>query len=298
MVDDERLLTLLGGALAPEQASPPAGRIAALRRLAESRSPAASVTPTLVPASLPASAGRRRAAWWASGVAAVAALLVAVLVLPGVVEGGRAPSTSSRRTDAVARVRAALVCRDPIEVVRADADLMRQARELSGEDQERAVAAHVAAVQFLRDHDAPPSDEATEQAPPEDTDTGTDTAAAPGEAPEPAPAEGDPVPAEAEAAPPAPSPRSVTIRGVIPLLDGTFQVDYAVAGFTPDSSGLPCTWSVRFTFDDGQSPTIWAGPSPWSFPVGAALIYRQVCAHVVDAAGIEEPASGECKPIL
>ena len=298
MVDDERLLTLLGGALAPEQASPPAERIAALRRLAESRSPAASVTPTLVPASLPASAGRRRAAWWASGVAAVAALLVAVLVLPGVVDRGRAPLASSRPTDAVARVRAALVSQDPIEVARADADLMRQAPELSGEDQEEAVAAHVAAVQFLRDHDAPPPEEALEQSPASDTDPGTGTAAAPGETPAPGPVEGDPASGEVEAAPPPPSPRSVTIRGVIPLLDGTFQVDYAVTGFTPDSSALPGTWSVRFTFDDGQSPTIWAGPSPWSFPGAAALTYRQVCAHVVDAAGIEDPASGECKPIL
>ncbi len=90
----------------------------------------------------------------------------------------------------------------------------------------------------------------------------------------------------------------VAILDVVARLDGTFAVDFAVSGFTPDASGAAGTHSVRFSFDDGQAPTTWDGRSPWSFPVTAGLTYRQVCARVADAAGVEDPATGGCHDIV
>jgi hypothetical protein len=43
---------------------------------------------------------------------------------------------------------------------------------------------------------------------------------------------------------------------------------------------------------------MWDGPSPWTFPDSAAIRFHRVCARVVDAAGVEDPASGGCRDIL
>jgi len=307
VADDDRLLDLLAEALVPPAVPPPPERVAAVRRMAETRhGRPPAVTVGRPPAAARGSQWTRRSAWSATGLgAAVAALVVGLLVLPGITTGGddgrgSPPVAIGDSTGAVARLRSALVAQDPVAVARADADLLRQAPALPGSVQDSAVAAHIAAVQFLRDRRSP---EVVPE-PPAEGSGQNPSGSTPSDSPSPFPvpeadvapgvgAPGDSVPDSR-----APSTRSVNIRQVVALLDGTFQVEYVVAGFEPDVSGSPGTWAVRFSFDDDQAPTLWGGSSPWSFPVSAGLTYRQVCAHVVDAAGVVDPASGGCHAIL
>ncbi|MGI9022527.1 MAG: hypothetical protein ACR2HV_04725 [Acidimicrobiales bacterium] len=294
MADDDRLLDLLGRALAAPPAEPSPEGVARVRRLADGATPARSPAPVRPPA------WHLRRSWQAGIAGIAAALVLALLALPGLVrscDGSGDTRTAAPGTSAaVSRLRVALQSEDPVAVARADADLLLESRNQGRSEQETAVAAHIAAVQFLRDHPSP--DVLAEVAPPETAAPGdpavvvTPSDPAPDGAGEEA-GTTDPVPTAV-----VPGHRSVTILGIVPLLDGTFQVAYAVSGFTPDASGLPDTYSVRFSFDDGQSPVAWGGPSPWSFPVAAGLAYQRLCAHVADAAGVVDPASGGCRDIL
>jgi len=228
---------------------------------------------------------------------AAAAVVIAMLALPALI------SSDQDGGPAVARLRVALLSGNAVAVARADANLLREADTIDGPDRNDAVAAHVEAIQFLRDH--PSADAAAELpgpapvAPRRDSTTVPTTLAPTGDpvsgadTPPPASAPTVSVPTTV-----APGPPGVAILGVIARLDGTFDVDFAVSGFTPDASGAPGTHSVRFSFDDGQSPTTWDGPSPWTFPVAAGLNYRQVCAHVADAAGVEDLSTGGCRDIV
>jgi len=203
---------------------------------------------------------------------------------------------------AVARLRVALMSGNAVAVARADADLLRESDTIDGPDRNDAVAAHVEAIQFLRDH--PSADAAAELPAPPPVAPRGDSTPVPTLAPTGDPVSGadTPLPALAPTVPVpttvAAGPPGVTILGVVARLDGTFDVDFAVSGFTPDASGEPGTHSVRFSFDDGQSPTTWDGQSPWSFPVAAGLTYRQVCVHVADAAGVEDLSTGGCRDIV
>ena len=332
MADDERLLELLARALDPGDVQPPVDRIAALRIQAaarqerESAAPAAASRPAPsapppppapvplhrpAPAPAPTALRSHRAGWLAAGIAVAAAAVVVALVAGPALLQGRGDETSvasgpaSSTRDAVARLRAALVSRDPVSVARADADLVRVARQLAPEDradvEALAVQAHLEAVQFLR---AYPTPEVLAEVPP------------PPEAGQPPPGgAGDPtvsgptsVPADDPSVPttiaPPPVPttvvapdRSVTITGVTPAIDGTFAVHFTVSGFTPDRSGRPGSHAVRFSFDDGQEPEVWAGPSPWTFTTETAILHHQVCAVVVDRREVEEPGSGNCVPL-
>lgn len=319
MADDQRLLELLGDALIGRPAEPSPVRVAAVRRLAAAR----GAQPTVVPpqaacgiVDIPTQPPKQRVpptipprrplwGWLASGVAVVAAVLVIAFLTVPASRGGRGGSGHSWAAGPegpVGRLRGALRSQNAVAVAVADTDLLRQAGTLDDSERTGAVAAHVAAVQFLRDH---PSPDALAQV----------ASPAPGasrEEPTPAPRTDTSVPAqvqdtiapagEASTAPRVPTTvgpgaRSVTILDVVALLDGTFQLDFSVAGFVPDASGLPGTHAVRFSFDGGESPTTWAGPSPWSFPVSAGVAFHQVCAHVVDAAGVEDVAGGGCHDI-
>ncbi len=316
MADDERLLELLAEALRPTLVEPPAERVAAVRRLAEAQSPPVLTppVPTLPVPTPPAPsppvltppAWHRRRSWLVAGAGVAAAvMIVAVLALSALVgsDDGRTPATAKgTRADPVSRLRVALLTQDPVAVAQADAELLREAGTLSNYRQDSAVAAHVAAVQFLRDHPSadvlpdvsPPDDEASAGEPPPDATGDLSAGSAPGQ--DPPPGEAGPVEAQPPTAPA--DSRSVAIGNVVPRLDGTFQVEFTVAGFTPDASGQPGTYAVRFSFDQDQSPSVWGGPSPWSFPLSAGLLYREVCAHVVDAAGAIDPSTGGCRTIV
>jgi hypothetical protein len=311
VADDERLLELLGQALAPEAAEPPPERVAAVRHLVEEATTVAPDTPAS-PARLrrPGRPGwGHRTGWLAAGVSvAAAAVVIALLTLPSVVGSGsgrhEASAPAGGTSPVVARLRVALLSGDPVTVARADANLLRQARTIAAPEQDDAVAAHVEAIQFLRDH---PSPDAAAELPPPAVAPASETPPVPTTlTPNPLPGPGtgddDPVPAVIPAPPVpttvAPGPPDVTIVGVVPRLDATFQVDFTVSGFTPDASGAPGTHSVHFSFDDGQATTAWDGASPWSFPVTAGLTYRQVCAHVADAAGVEDLTTGGCHDIV
>ena len=337
MADDE-LLELLGRALAPGDVKPPADRVAALRIQAaarQEREPVAPASPAGPPADTatrppppppapiplhrpspaPAPAGlrSRRAAWLTAGVGvAAAAIVVALVAVPALLrdDGGEKTSVASgpasTTRDAVTRLRAALVSRDPLTVARADADLVRLARQLPA--QERAAVEteanqlHVEAIQFLRAH---PTPEVLAAVPP-----------GPGVVQPPPTGAGDPalpVPTTgATADPPVPTTTappavpttavapdmSVAITAVTPTIDGTVAVHFTVSGFTPDRSRRPGSHAVRFSFDDGQKPQVWDGPSPWTFPTDNAIRFQQVCAVVVDGRGVEQPGSGTCVDIL
>jgi hypothetical protein len=250
-----------------------------------------------------------RAGWVAAGVSvAAAAVVIAVLAVPTLVSSGRSAnrdtaSSHGGTSQAVQLLRVALVSKDVVAVARADANLLREAKSIAPPQRDDAVAAHVEAIQFLRDH--PSADAAAELAAPPPAAPTSEASAAPTTvvpAPHPGPT-GHTPPPTVTPSPPEPTTVAdvapdVTIDAVVASLDGTFQVDFTVAGFTPDASGAPGTHSVRFSFDDGQAPTSWDGPSPWSFPVSAGLTYRQVCAHVADASGVEDPSTGGCHDIV
>jgi hypothetical protein len=327
MADDERLLELLARALDPGDAEPPADRVAALRIQAAARrqpepvapappaGPAATAPPPPpapiplrppAPAPVPTSL-RRRAGWIGAGLAVAAAAVVVALVAGPALLRGRGDETSvasgpaSTTRDAVTRLRAALVSRDPVSVARADAELVRLARQLPPEERAAveavAVQAHVEAIQFLREHRTPDVLAAvppgSEQLPPTTGDAPVPTTV-PG---------GEPAVPTTTGTPPVPTTvvvpdLSVTISSVTPTIDGTFAVHFTVSGFTPDASRRPGSHAVRFFFDDGQKPQVWDGPSPWTFATETAIRFHQVCAVVVDARGSEEPGSGTCVPIL
>jgi hypothetical protein len=335
MTDDERLLELLARALAPGTVEPPPERVKALRLRAtaqqEGSAPSLSAAseserrePELEPSApvplhrpaprSPALPGgwSRRAGWLAAAAAvAAAALVVAGLALPWLLDRGNgspqvASGSASSARGAVARLRIALQSHDPVEVARADAELLEQTRHLP-EGQRRlleheAVQAHTEAVQFLREHPTPEALSAVPSGP-----TGAPPA---GQAPAPGSPPGAPGTTLAPTPPAAPTtvapttlPPSpvgsptVRITGVHATLDGPFAVDFTVEGFTPDASGKPGTYAIRFSFDRGEDPVVWDGPSPWTFPVADAIRHHRVCADVVDAAGAEQPHSGDCANI-
>ncbi|HEX2272268.1 MAG TPA: hypothetical protein VHG90_00150 [Acidimicrobiales bacterium] len=335
MADDDRLLELLGRALAPPPVEPPPERVAAFRALIaqgrpeeasepeEAASPDAAEPrhgelrplPPIVdrrpaPPSVPELArGRaRRVGWLAAGASvAAAAVVIAVLAVPSLFADRSQPGASVETARAaVARLRTALATGDPIAVAEADAELVRVAGRLPRDEQVQvhteAVSAHVEAIEFLRETRgpaAPPTGPAGGQV----AAPGTRAAPAPQQAPptSAAPAAGSasrpppPAPPVATTAPPA---RSVTIIVVSPQLDGSFEVEFGTAGFTPEPGRKPGTYAIRFSFDDGQSPTVWTKSDPWRFPREHAVTYRQVCARVVDWNGVEDPASGGCRNIL
>jgi hypothetical protein len=91
---------------------------------------------------------------------------------------------------------------------------------------------------------------------------------------------------------------TVKISGINPRLDGNFEVNFTVVGFTPDPSGAPGTYTVRFSYDHGAAATTYTGDSPWVLPLVKAIVHRQVCADVVDATGAVVPGSGTCTNII
>lgn len=321
MADDEYLLRLLERALASEPVDPPDDRVASVRALASPGRHLVAVGPTSPTSAAPvpgppAPPGdlrrQHRVGWLAAAVTvAAAALVVGLIALPGLLGDGARHRTSSvaATRSAAARLRIALASQDPVAVAKADRELIRQAqaqgpgagdREVPG-----AVAAHSDALAFLRDHPDPAA--LSEIGPP--AAAGSLTTPAPVVPPAGASPSTITVPSSVESAVPTsvadtvPVPvdgraRTVTILGVTARLDGTFAVDFTTAGFTPDGSAKPGTFSVRFSFDDGQAPTTWAGASPWTFPQNQAITYHQVCARVIDAAGVEDPSSGGCHSIL
>jgi hypothetical protein len=355
VADDDRLLELLGRALAPPPAEPPPERVAAFRALiaqgrpeaeetdsaaspgteeseqdvdvgqlppivegrparAASRPAASAPTPSPAPPAPPPPAvpelarrRTRRVGWLAAGASvAAAAVVLAVLAVPNLVTDRSRPETSVETARAaVARLRTALALGDPIAVAEADAELVRVAGQLPRDEQRQVrndtVAAHVEAIEFLRENRPPPSPApppggqvAAPTAPvvPDPAQVPTTTVAPAGD-----PATSPPPPPDPTPAPPPPA-RSVTIIVVSPQVDGTFEVVFATAGFTPEPGRKPGTYAIRFSFDNGQSPTTWTKSEPWRFPGEHAVTYRQVCAHVVDAHGAEDPASGGCRSIL
>ncbi|HYX43432.1 MAG TPA: hypothetical protein VE760_00225, partial [Acidimicrobiales bacterium] len=212
------------------------------------------------------------------------------------------PASTTR--DAVARLRAALVSRDPLRVAQADADLLRLASQLPPEERAAveavAVQAHVEAIQFLREHPevlaVVPPGPAADRPPPNAVGDGAvpvPTTVPPPDLPVPTTVGPPPVPTTVVA-----PERSVAITAVTPTIDGTFAVYFSVSGFTPDRRPRPGNHAVRFSFDDGQEPEVWDGPSPWIFTTKTAIRFHQVCAVVVDARRAEEPGSGNCVPIL
>ncbi|MDQ6798819.1 MAG: hypothetical protein M3011_12530, partial [Actinomycetota bacterium] len=173
MADDDRLLELLGRALAPEPAQPSPDRVTAVRLLAEQGSGA--LTRRQGPASRPAvrhgsRLGRR--GWLAAGVSiAAAAVVIAMVALPNLISSGH------EGVPAVARLRVALMSGNAVAVARADANLLRHSDTIAGPDRNDAVAAHVEAIQFLRAH--PSADAAAELPPPSTVAPGSESAPAP-----------------------------------------------------------------------------------------------------------------------
>lgn len=280
MDDDDRILDALGRALVPP-AHPPPGRLHGFLAGVDRPRPQARPTPP-------------KLGWLAAGASVVAAVAVLlVLALPSVLSPGEGASTeaASSTRDAVTRLRTALAGGDPIAVAEADADLLRIAGGLPDRE---AVSAHTRAVAFLRDNPAP-----VEFVP--GPDDGRTSVAAPAPQPRPAPAPGSP-PAPGASSTTAPTAAvrvgpSVDIVAVTAELDGSFRVDFATRGFTPDPSRAPGTYAVRFSFDGGDKPAIWTGSSPWVFPLGDGLLYRQVCAEVVDHTAAAVPSTRNCRPI-
>lgn len=314
MADDERLLELLEQALAPERSldsdtgpvEPAPERVAAVRLLVELDAPSPRSSKTQRPQPRPPDRVHR-AAWLAAGVSvAAAAVVIAMLVLPTVFGGRQRHGTTSANgpapATAVVLLRAALMSGNPVTVARADSNLLREERTIAAPERDDAVAAHVEAIQFLRDH--PSADAAAALSPPSTLAPAreprpTSTAIAPlgypdrgATAPEPVPTTVAPPPTVVDGLP------EVAIQAVVVRLDGTFDVEFSASGFTPDAGGGPGTHAVRFSFDEGQSPTIWAGSSPWSFSLVEGVTYHRVCAHVADAAGVEDLSTGGCRDIV
>jgi hypothetical protein len=90
----------------------------------------------------------------------------------------------------------------------------------------------------------------------------------------------------------------VTIVDVTTQYDGTFRVDFVVTGFDRGVDGASGTYAVKFSFDGDDAPTIYSGPSPWSFPIDTGVSHQRVCAQVVDAARQAVPGTRSCHKIL
>ncbi|MGI9032961.1 MAG: hypothetical protein ACR2HY_04640 [Acidimicrobiales bacterium] len=298
MTDDE-LTELLRRTLDPGHLEPPPERVAAFRAHVVAHRHDAQ-EPTHPSPALPPT-GNRRAGWWAAAAAAVAAItVVASLTVPAVMghRGGtnRSGVASEGVVDtrqALGSLRAALLSQDPVEVARADSELLGRARPLSGPErsaiEDEAMKAHVEAVHFLRDHPLP---DALAAIPPASTPSPAPSTTLSSVPVQPSTTVVAPQPASSTPTT-APVPRSVAITAVTPTLDGPFTVAFTTSGFTPDANA----YSIRFSFDGGQDPVAWAGPSPWSLPLAQGIRYHQVCARVVDATGAEEHASGNCVAI-
>jgi hypothetical protein len=264
-----------------------------------------------------------------SGVAAAALLVVAaVVLLRGFPSSTGAQSERLLKTQSAAyRVQVALAHKDPAEVAKTDAEMLRSAAAVKGDEKDEAqriaVPLHVQAIAFLRDHASPEvlSDVPGAIAP------GATGAAAGASPPTPElpslPAipgvslpPGVPTtagrvgPVAVPPLPPSPTTTvgstppagavspSVTITGITPRLDGPFEVNFTVSGFTPDPSGAPGSYNLRFSYDGGQDPVTYSGPSPWTFPLVKAILHRQVCAEVVDSTGAPVPDTSSCTNII
>lgn len=204
----------------------------------------------------------------------------------------------------------ALARRNAAQVAEADASMLQSTNKLQGDElnevRPRAVRLHVAAITFLRDNPSPEAlsdlPSSADQPPvsgssPEVAAPGLEAPSAGATSPPGSPSTGGGTqPATPMAPNPVtPEPPTVTIVGVSPRLDATFQVEFEVSGFAL-GPGQP--YAVRFSFDEGREPTTVSGASPWRFPLLNAIRFHQVCAQVVDAAGVGYPASGSCLGIL
>jgi len=263
----------------------------------------------------------RRLSMVFSGVAATALLVIAIVAALQIVPGS-SPARSEallQAQNAAYRVQVALDSKDPAQVAKADAELLRSAETVPGPERDEAlriaVPVHIQAVAFLRDHASPevladvpgavssvgnePTLVQPDASPPTPLDSllaptgpgGTPTSIGPIELP--------PLPdAPTTTAPGGSVTPSVTITGTRPRLDGNFEVQFSVSGFTPDASGAPGTYAIRFSYDGGADATTFTGDSPWSLPLVQAILHRQVCADVVDATGVVLPDSGNCTNII
>ncbi|MDQ4133062.1 MAG: hypothetical protein M3179_07620 [Actinomycetota bacterium] len=324
---DGDLIDDVARALRPGAIEPPAHRVEGLRRMigtpaastddAESKPPEGVVDLHAARARKPqpAKLSRMVSGLFAAAAVAIVVAMVAVNQLPGalrdVAHTVGLPVASPEQAQAerdVDRLELALARRNADEVAQADAAMLRSTSKLSGDElrklRDRAVRLHVEAIAFLRDNPTPNalSGLPSPDAPAPGTAVGPDQAApAPPGPAGPAPA-GPPEPSAGSTRQPStvattvpPQAPTVRIVAVSPRLNASFQVDFEVSGFTL-GPGQPYT--VHFYFDDGQEIASYSGPSPWTFPVLNAVKYRTVCAQVADAAGVRDPKSGDCKPIL
>ncbi|HEX8770723.1 MAG TPA: hypothetical protein VF711_08145, partial [Acidimicrobiales bacterium] len=260
MTEDPELLDRLAKALRPGAVEPPPARVHAVRRLVTRPHPVLrSISGGSESPGHGLAAPERRLRWgWAdrrvtmacSAVAAVALLLIAGVAALQILPGSSAPSRSSallRAQNAAYRVQVAIDRRDPAQVAKADADLLRTAKEISDTDrreiQRIAVPVHVQAIAFLRDHaspdvlsDMPGAISAGEVPPPPVPDVAV---SAPVSVPPVTVPDGAPKLVEPAVTPPgvdgsattlgAPVTPSVTINRVEPRLDGDFDVIFTVA---------------------------------------------------------------------
>lgn len=329
MVDDSELLDQLAKALRAGPVEPPAARVHGVRRLVTRPRPqlrsipgGPQSTPPGVP--LPEPAPRwawadRRVTMAFSGVAAVALLVIAGIAALQIVAGAPADHSIAllRAQDAAYRVQLAIDRKDAGQVAKADADLLRTAETVSGKDREEAqritAPVHVQAVAFLRDHASPqvlsdvpgavssagPPGPALSPDVSSPTPTTLPSLTVPGGAPTSlGPAVVPPVDGPTTTRGALPVRPSVKISRIDPRLDGDFDVNFTVAGFTPDASGAPGTYTVRFSYDGGADATTYAGKSPWVLPLVKAILHRQVCVEVRDATGAVVPGSGTCTNII
>lgn len=343
MAEDRELLDQLEKALRAGAVEPSHARVQAVRRLVARHRPslravsssynpssaagAANVPPPPRPPTATAPPSPRWA--WAdrrltmafSGVAAAALLVLATVAALQSVPGSSANHSSAllRAQSAAYRVQVALDHKDPGQVAKADADLLRTAESVGGDEraeaQRIAVPVHVQAIAFLRDHASPevlsdvpgarPAGASPNSAASSDVSvpslTSLPTVTVPGVLPTSIPVTLPRVigaPTTTAPVGPAAVVPSVKISGINPKLDGSFEVNFVVSGFTPDAGGAPGTFAVRFSYDNGAEPTTYAGDSPWSLPLLKAILHRQLCVEVVDATGAPLPGSGNCTNII
>lgn len=337
MTDDTELLDQLEKALRPGPVEPPPARVQGIRALVNRHRPMlravpggderpsgwAAPTPPH-PGAVPAPRwgwADRRLTMVFSGVAAAALLVIALVAALQTVPGSSPDRSNAllRAQNAAFKVRVALERKDPAQVAKADADLLRTATTVPGEDadeaQRIAVPVHVQAIAFLRDHASPQVLSDVPGAVPSGGGPAVPAGGPPDAALLPLPSipgitvpAGVPTSVGPVAVPPVDAPTTtigsgpvaptVTITGIKPRLDGNFEVNFTVAGFAPDASGAPGTYAVRFSYDGGADATTYTGDSPWNLPLVKAILHRQVCADVVDANGDVVPGSGTCTNII
>ncbi|HUQ63608.1 MAG TPA: hypothetical protein VM121_07635 [Acidimicrobiales bacterium] len=339
MADDTELLEQLAKALRAGAVEPPPAHVQAVRRLVDHQRPVLRSVSTNVghPGTVRPSSTVRHSyeplptpRWaWAdrrltmvfSGVAATALLAIAIVAALHIVPGS-SPARSEallHAQNAAYRVQVALDSKNPAEVAKADAELLRTAETVRGPERDEvqriAVPLHVQAIAFLRDH---ASAEVLADVPGAVSSGGSEASSAPPDPNPPSPLDSLPTliapdgtvtpigPIELPPVVEGPTTTaagatvtpSVRITAIRPRLNGNFEVQFAVSGFTPDASGAPDTYTVRFSYDGGADATTYTGDSPWSLPLFEAILHRQVCAEVVDAAGAVVPDSGNCTNII